>query len=307
MNRINRIRHWFSLLYQPRKLADAFMMKFPLLTSDRTYIECLWRSKMNYPLNLKNPRTFNEKLQWLKLYDRRPIYTTMVDKFAVKEYVANLIGKKYVIPTLGVWDKTEDVEWDKLPNQFVLKCTHDSGGLVICKDKKKLDIDAAIKKLNKSLHYNYYMAGREWPYKNVPRRIIAEEFMTDKHGELRDYKFFCFDGKVKFFKIDFDRQTCHRANYYDRDGNLLYFGEKVCPPDYEKQLEIPICIEQMINTAEQIALKDGFVRVDLYNIDKKILFGELTLYPGSGFGEFEPDEWDKTIGAMINLPVDKIP
>ena len=143
------------------------------LIPDKLYLQLLYRRIFNKKLDLNNPKSFNEKLQWIKLYDRRPEYTMMVDKYAVKEYVAGKIGKKYIIPTLGIWDKPEDIEWDNLPNQFVLKCTHDSGGLVICRDKDKLDKEAAIKKLSESLKRNYYIAGREWPYKNVPRRIIA--------------------------------------------------------------------------------------------------------------------------------------
>ncbi|MBR5061524.1 MAG: glycosyl transferase, partial [Prevotella sp.] len=166
-----------------------------LMKDDRKYIEYIWKKKMNYPLNLDNPQTFNEKLQWIKLYDHNPLYTKMVDKYEAKEYVASIIGDEYIIKTLGVWDRFDDIDFSTLPKQFVLKCTHDSGGLVICKDKSKLDIQAAKKKIEKSLKKNYYYIAREWPYKNVKRRIIAEEYIEDeKTKELRDYKFFCFNG-----------------------------------------------------------------------------------------------------------------
>ena len=161
--------------------------------SDEAYLKFMYKLKMKRKLNLSDPQTFNEKLQWLKIYDRKPEYTTMVDKYEAKKYVADIIGEEYIIPTLGVWDRFEDIDFDELPDQFVLKCTHDSGGLVICRDKSKLDLKAAKKKINKSLKRNYYWIGREWPYKNVRPRIIAEKFMTDPTSDdLQDYKFFFF-------------------------------------------------------------------------------------------------------------------
>ena len=275
------------------------------IVPDKLFLTLQYRAVFGKSINWNSPVTYNEKLQWLKVYDRRPIYTTMVDKYAVKKSVAEIIGEEHIIPTLGVWDRPEDIEWDKLPNQFVLKCTHDSGGLVICRDKETLDRKAAIKKLNKSLQNDYYMAGREWPYKNVPRRIIAERYMEDKNvGELPDYKFFCFNGRCESFKIDFDRQKTHHANYYNRACELMPFGEVVCPPDYKRNLNIPSNVNEMINYAELLAshINSSFVRVDLYNINGQIYFGEITFYPASGFGKFEPKEWDKTIGEWINLP-----
>ena len=205
-------------------------------TTDKKYIKKEFYYKMGKVLDLDNPQTFNEKLQWLKLYDRKLEYIKMVDKYQVKKYVAEKIGEEYIIPTLGIWDRAEDIEWDILPDKFVLKATHDSGGLVICTDKNILDKEVAIDKLNKSLRTDYYLLHREWPYKDVPRKIIAEKFMMDDQvKDLRDYKFFCFNGKVKIFKIDFDRQTNHRANYYNNVGDLLPFGEADYPPDYNRK------------------------------------------------------------------------
>ena len=274
------------------------------LLPDKTFLKLKYRCYTGRKLNLNPPVLYTEKLQWLKLYNRNQLLSKLVDKYEVKDYVSKMIGEEYIIPTLGVWDRPEDIEWDKLPNQFVLKCTHDSGGLVICRDKSKLDIIAAKKKLRKSLKNNFYMAGREWPYKNVHRRIIAEEYMEDESGyELKDYKFFCFNGRCEFFKVDFDRQKNHHANYFSRTCELMPFGEVVCPPDYNRKLEIPSNIDEMINEAELIAfsVNNAFVRVDLYNINGHIYFGEITFYPGSGFVKFEPEDWDKTFGDLIKL------
>ena len=267
---------------------------------DKLYLKFIYKIKIGKSLNLKNPKTFNEKLQWLKLYDRNPLYTKLVDKYEVKDYVANIIGKEHVIPTIGVYDSFDDINFEKLPKQFVIKCTHDSGGLVIVKDKNKLDIEKAKKKINKSLKKNYYYCGREWPYKNVKPRIIIEKYMEDnKTKELRDYKFFCFDGKMKFFKIDFNRLTYHQANYYNKNGILLKFGEKVCPPDYEKKLEMPINLKRMIKLAETLSENIPFLRVDFYEINGGVYFGELTFFPASGFGKFVPSNWDEKIGDYI--------
>ena len=273
---------------------------------DKWYVKLEYRCLMGKRLDLKHPKTFNEKLQWLKIYDRRPEYTTMVDKYAVKQYVADRIGEQYVIPTLGVWDRPEQIEWDSLPDKFVLKCTHNSGGLVICKDKKKLDKDAAIKKLSDALERDYYLASREWPYKNVPRRIIAEQYLEDATIEdLRDYKFFCFNGKMRVFKIDFDRQTDHKANYFDRNGKLLPYGEKVCPPQKDKQLEIPQNLEEMIKFVEKLSETLPFGRIDFYNVNGKVFFGEITLFPAGGFGAFTDEKFDNELGRYIKLPTKK--
>lgn len=273
---------------------------------DKWYVKLEYRCLMGKRLDLKHPQTFNEKLQWLKIYDRRPEYTTMVDKYAVKQYVADRIGAEYIIPTLGVWDRPELIEWDGLPDKFVLKCTHNSGGLVICKDKKKLDKDAAIKKLSGALERDYYLASREWPYKNVPRRIIAEQYLEDATIEdLRDYKFFCFNGKMRVFKIDFDRQTDHKANYFDRNGKLLPYGEKVCPPQKDKQLEIPQNFEEMIKVVEKLSEALPFGRIDFYNVNGKIYFGEITLFPAGGFGAFTDEKFDYELGGYIQLPTNK--
>ena len=272
------------------------------LLKDEPYLRLVYKLRLGKKLDLDNPKTFNEKLQWLKLYDRKDIYTTMVDKYEVKKYVSDIIGEKHIIPTLGIYDKFDDIEFDKLPNKFVIKCTHDSGGVMVCDDKTKLDMKEAKKKITKSLKRNYYYMGREWPYKNVKPRIIVEKYMEDpKEKELKDYKFFCFNGKVRCFKIDFNRFVKHQANYYDETGKLLKFGEVVCPPDYTKKLKIPTTLRKMIKLAERLSQGTTFVRIDFYSIDSDIYFGEITLYPAAGFGKFIPEEWDEKLGEMVDL------
>lgn len=300
-----------------RKILTAFKLLFskPSLFlvqilyyagSDRLYIKYWFKEKMGFCPNLDNPTTFNEKLQWLKLYYRNPIQTKLVDKYAVKEYIKEKIGEQYIIPTLGVWDHFDEIDFDRLPNQFVLKCTHDSGGLVICRDKTSLDKKAAKTKIEKCLASDYYKAGREWPYKNVPRRIIAEKYMEDESGyELKDYKFFCFNGRCEYFKIDFDRLTEHHANYFSRDCQLMLFGEALCPPVYDRELSIPTSINEMIGLSEKVAADIGcpFVRIDFYNIRSKVFFGEITFFPAAGTGKFVPENWDTILGEKIVLPV----
>lgn len=275
---------------------------------DVTFTIRKFKTKMGYDLNLELPLTFNEKLQWLKLFDHNPIYTKMVDKVGAKEYVANIIGEEYIIPTIGVWDRPEDIDWDKLPNQFVLKVTHDSGGLIICKNKANLDKKAAIKKLNKSLNYDYYNLHREWPYKNVPRKIIVEKYMQDNSSDvLKDYKFYCFNGEPLFLYVS---ETM--PNYQGRRLSFITMDWEVAPfgcPDY-KQLnkipERPNNFDELKEISRKLAEGHPFIRVDLYSINGKIYFGELTFYPFAGMMRFEPREYDKIIGELLILPPDKM-
>lgn len=269
---------------------------------DSTYLKLAYRVYMGKKLNLVSPKSFNEKLQWLKIHNRKDIYTTMVDKYCAKEYVSNILGEEYVIPTLGVWNKFEDIEFGNLPDQFVLKCTHDSGGLVICRDKNVFDQERARRIINKCLKRNYYNTSREWPYKNVKPRIIAEPYVVDKAtNSLNDYKFFCFNGKVKCFKVDFNRFVKHQANYYDKNCKLLPFGEKDFPRDPSADIKIPPVIDEMKKMAEIIAVGQPFLRVDFYYANNHIYFGEITFYPATGFGKIEPEEWDSILGEWIDL------
>lgn len=275
--------------------------------NDKEYLEKIFKAVMGYPLNLDSPKTFNEKIQWLKLYDRRPEYTMMVDKYKVRKYIADKIGEEYLIPLIGVWDNPDEIDFDRLPNQFVLKCNHNSGlGMCICRDKSKLDINKVKARLRKGLKQNYFLYGREWPYKNVPRKIICEQYMENySTPDLRDYKFFCFSGIAKCYKIDFDRFIDHRANYYDMNNNILTLGEKSCPPVFNKKLVQPISIGKMKDLAEFLSKEIPFLRVDFYDVNGRIYFGELTFSPASGMGKFLSQEWDDLLGEWIELPEKK--
>lgn len=270
--------------------------------SDKLFIKCAYYSTFGKKLNLEKPVTFNEKLQWLKLYDRKPIYTTMVDKYAAKKYVANIIGEKYIIPTLGVWDKFDDIDFASLPNQFVIKCTHDSGGLVICKDKSIFNYEEARIRINNSLKRDYYLNGREWPYKNVPRRIIAEKYMCKSDGSIpEDYKILNFNGNPGIIQVDLDRFKNHKKKLFLPDWTELDFDFNY-PSEKEYFLRKPDVLNEMLELARRLSKEFCFLRTDFYVIDDKIYFGELTLYPASGFGRFSPEEWDERIGGWLNLP-----
>ena len=267
------------------------------------FLKKTYKIKMGKELNLDEPVCYTEKLQWLKLYDQRPVYTTMVDKFEVKEYVKNLIGEKYVIPVLGVWNSVEDIDFDALPDQFVLKTTHDSGGLVICKDKQSLDIKKTKKKLASFLKRNYYNCNREWPYKNVNPRIIAEKYMIDStHNELRDYKFFTFGGEPKILYIAQGRGNREStvADFYDMDFNHLAFTIDHDMADNPPKK--PACFEEMKKLATTLSKGTPQLRVDFYEVDGNVYFGEMTFFHCSGFEKFHPDDWDKIFGEWVTLP-----
>jgi hypothetical protein len=275
------------------------------LLPDKLYLKIIFEDKMGKKLNLRKPTTFNEKLQWLKLYDRRPEYTTMVDKYAVKKIVADIIGEEYIIPTLGVWDRAEDIEWDKLPDQFVLKCTHDSGGLVICRDKKKLDKKAAIEQLNNCLKRDFYIYGREWPYKNVPHRIIAEKYIESSSdtNDLPDYKFFCFDGEVKAMFVATERYNPNedvKFDFYDVDFNHLPFRQGHDNADVHPKK--PYNYDKMKYAATLLSKGLPHIRVDFYETGNRFYFGELTFFHFSGLMPFDPEEWDKIFGGYLVLP-----
>ena len=276
-----------------------------LFPSDKLYLKIIFRLRMGYKLDLDNPKTFSEKLQWLKLFNRKPEYTQMVDKYEVKNYVANIIGEEYIIPTLGVWDRFEDIDFDKLPKQFVLKTTHDGGsyGIVICKDKDVFDYKAAKKTINRSLRRCSYKVMREWPYKNVKRRIIAEEFIETDNGELKDYKLFCFNGIPRYCQVIAGRETdITTIDWYDREWNHQHFHEPKDYPFSEKGHGRPSCLSEMWNLAAQLSQGQPFLRVDFYEINNTVKFGELTFFPTSGFGGFYPVEWDYIFGSWIELP-----
>jgi len=279
-------------------------LKISHFLPDRLYLQLKYLQRMHKLLNLKDPQTFSEKLQWLKLYDRNPLYTTLVDKYAVKKWVGDKIGEQYIIPTLGVWNNFDEIDFDKLPDQLVLKTTHDSGGVVICRDKKRFDKQSARLKLTKSLKHDYFYHGREWPYKNVPHRIIAEKYLLDKATqELRDYKFFCFNGYVDNVMVCVDRAKGNTKFYFfNKDWELLRLNErgKTAPADFT--LEKPASVEKMFELAGILSKNIPFSRVDLYSCNNQIYFGEMTFYPQSGFDRKLLPETDSYFGKLINLP-----
>ena len=270
---------------------------------DVVYIRLAYFRRFKKFPDLKNPKTFNEKLQWLKLYNRKPEYTKMVDKYEAKKYVADIIGEEYIIPTLGVWDSFDEIDFDALPDKFVLKCTHDSGGLVICKDKSALDLEEAKKKIETSLKTNYYWHAREWPYKNVKPRIIAEKYMEDSEtNELRDYKFFCFNGEVKALFIATDRANPNEETKFDFfDAEFKHLPFTNGHPNAPKEPNKPQNFESMKELASKLSKSIPHLRVDFYEVDGKVYFGELTFSHWSGMMPFEPEEWDYKLGEYIDI------
>ena len=285
----------------------SFINKLVNMLPDRLFIILKWYGrKMPYRLNLSRPMTYNEKLQWIKLYDHNPIYTTMVDKYRVKKYVTDRIGSEYVIPLLGAWDNVDDIDWNKLPEQFVLKVNHDCGGQVICKAKSKLNIEKTKEKLRAAFIKNYYFEGREWPYKNVKPKIFAETYMEDEYGELRDYKFFCFDGEVKAMFVATERNGGGEVkfDFFDADYNHLPFTQG--HPNAAILPKKPSGFEEMKKLAAKLSEGIPEVRVDFYDVNGQVYFGEFTFFHFGGMVRFDPQDWDYTFGSWIHLPIGQV-
>lgn len=290
-------------LKHPTRFIPAVIAHFGKKLPDALYLRFRYYEIFGKKLNLNNPQTFNEKLQWLKLYNRKPEHTTMVDKIEAKKWVADKIGKEYIIPTLGVWERAEEINFDSLPDKFVLKTNHDSGAVVICKDKSKLNIEKVRKKLARSLQRDYYILGREWPYKNVKRKILAEKYMVDESGyELKDFKIFCFDGKPEFIQVDFDRfaESGHKRNLYSTDWCLLDF-QYGYPSDPTHRIEKPSNLEEMLKCASVLSEGQPFLRVDFYSINGISKFGETTFFPECGLGKFNPSNIDEKYGEKLKV------
>lgn len=277
--------------------------------NDRTYLRLLYFFEQGRPLHLKNPETFTEKIQWLKLNDRKPLYTKMVDKIEVKGLIRELVGDEYIIPTIGCWDSFDDVDFDSLPDQFVLKSTNGSGGcVVICKDKAHFDISEAKRVIESTAKGNVGVTYREWPYLDIKPRIFAEELITNPDSEdLTDYKFFCFNGRPLYCQVIANRRSHETIDFYDRDWkHQEFFGlnPSVNPSVNPSGIILPKPenFALMLQLAEIISKGHIFLRVDLYNVRGKIYFGETTFYPASGFGRFQPAEWDLRLGGLIELP-----
>ena len=273
---------------------------------DKLYLEIMYKNRMGKKLTLKDPKTFNEKLQWLKLYNRKDEYSIMVDKYLSKQYVGNLIGKEYIIPTIGRWDRFEDIDFTSLPDRFVLKCNHDSGSVILVDNKSEFDKKKAQKSFSRALSINCYWSGREWPYKNVKPCIIAEAYMEDcTSGSLRDYKFYCFDGIPKFLYVSegLENHSTAKISFLTCDWQFAPYQRSDYKP-FEKLPSKPSKFNEMFSIAGKLSTGHPFLRVDLYEINGSVYFSELTFFPCGGFMPFKNPEHDAEIGRMLHLPTE---
>lgn len=284
-------------------LVKRIIKKIYVIFPDRIFIKILWNQKMKYKLNLNEPRTFNEKLQWLKLNDRKTDYTDMVDKYAVRAFISKKIGTQYLIPLLGVWNNVDDIPFSNLPNKFVLKTNHDSGGVIICRDKNALDIKKTKKLLKNHMKTNYFYSNREWPYKNIKPKIICEKFMEDElETELNDYKFFCFNGYVDCVMVCLERSSGKPKFYFfDKDWKFLKLNQASKKLMDNFSIPKPSCIDEMFRISSELSRGFKFIRVDLYCCNNKIYFGELTFFPESGYDSNLLEETDLYFGDLIEL------
>ncbi len=270
---------------------------------DEEYLKKVYRYKMGYELNLEHPQTFSEKLQWLKLHDRKPEYTRMVDKYEMKQYIADTVGEDYVIPTLGIYDRAEEIDFSSLPDQFVLKCTHNSHSIVICKDKSKLNQNEARKKMQEGLQKNYYYRLREWCYKDVKPRIIAEKFMSNQGEDLIDFKVHAFNGTPRVILVCKDRfsKGNYTQDFFDCDWNHLPV-KRPKSKNATVVMKQPKCLGKMLEISQRLSEGIPFLRTDFYIIEKKLYIGELTFFPASGLVPFQPESFDREMGSWLRLP-----
>lgn len=290
-----------DIIKNPLKIIFHFGMhgRFRFL-SDEKFLKIMYYCKFNKKLDLDNPKTFNEKMQWLKLHNRKPEYTKMVDKYEAKQYAGSLLGTDIIIPTLAIWDSCEEIDIAVLPEQFVMKCTHDSHTVFICRDKNNFDLKGAIRKIKKAMKRNYYWVGREYPYKDVKPRIIVEKYLENNTTDnLLDYKFYMFGGKLKIINVT--ERYNHQAaiDYYD--SNFCHIDLSWSYPCSGKKRNKPNTFKKMIDIAEKISIGIPFIRVDMYEVDNKVFLGELTFFDGNGFDGIEPHSWDLQLGDWIDL------
>lgn len=296
------IKYVFDSNY--RFIINTNNLKMHRNISDKEFIEHKYEYVFNEKVNYESPKRFNEKLQWLKIYDRKEKYSLMVDKYQAKKYVADLIGEEHIIPTIGVWNNVEEIDFNALPNKFVLKCNHNSGlGMYICKDKNKADFFRIKHGLNKGLKENYYLKSREWPYKNVVRKIIAEQYLEDDSGNLTDYKVHCFNGVPRVILVCKDRFTKNgfTEDFYTTDWQHIPLKRPKINNSKEP-IKCPEELTKILELSKKLSENIPFVRVDFYIVNHKVYFSELTFFPASGFERFEPDEWDYILGDYLELP-----
>ena len=292
----------------PKLILFWIIVAFPkLIKSDKLYLKLKYYVNFEKWPDLDNPQTFSEKLQWLKLNVHCPEYTRMVDKYEAKEYVANIIGREHIIPTLGVWNNPDDINWDKLPDQFVLKCTHDSGTIIVVKDKSKINRTTVVNKLKKGLNHNYYYDGREWPYKNVQPRIIAEQFVdpVPKHNDLPDYSFFCINGEPEFCQVITRKNAEMCIDFFDKEWHHQTFHKLKNYTCADPMPQKPHKNDKMWEMVRQLAEGETLSRIDLYNVGEDVFWGEITFFSTIDFGVCGLDGYDKIIGKMLDLPGEK--
>lgn len=269
---------------------------------DSIYLKWKFRGRMDKKLDLNNPKTYSEKIQWLKLYDRNPNYIQLVDKIKVKDFIANEIGEQYLIPTIDIYENVNEIDFNTLPNQFVLKCNHDSGGVIICENKEDLDINLTLTRLSNFLKNNFYFYGREWVYKKIKPKIMVEKFMPLDTDNSAEYKLFCFNGKVEYILVRNIANHDYSQNYNDYfDRDFIRLPLRVTNDNSNHVIKKPKQLTEMINIAEKLSKNIPHVRVDLYVVNEKIYFGELTFYPNSGFQKFDPEEYDYLFGEKITV------
>ena len=300
------VSRWASILWNdPEYKICKCLLRFikPELIPDRMFLKYQYHFVFGEKLDLTHPKKFNEKLQWLKLYDRNPLYTTLVDKYAVKKWVADRIGNEYVIPTLAVYDNAEQIDLKELPDRFVLKCTHDSGSVIICKDKQSFNLDETKRILDAKLKTDFFLKYREWPYKNVKPRIIAEEYKEDSSGELRDYKVYAFDGKCDYLMFCFDRSKGDtKFFYFDKKWNLkknlscdgLKYGDSI-------QITKPQNLDLIFQIAESLSVGIPFVRIDFYEVEGQLYFGEFTFFPTGGIDDTRTEELNEYLNGHLEI------
>ena len=291
-----------KIIIKKPKILLLYLMykKFLFWLPDKQYLKLEYKLILGKKLNLEAPKTFNEKLQWLKLYDRNPLYTKLVDKYEVRNYVKEKVGDEYLIPLYGVYNNFDEINFKELPSKFVIKPNHTSGNVFICKNKNNIDYKKLKRSINKWLKREYYHIHREWPYKNVKPKIIAEQYLDELDGDVKDYKFFIFNGKFAYSFVCSERSTGVKFTFFDKNAKFMNMTQDHCPND--KNVKLPKKYNEMIKLAEKLAEGIPQVRVDFYEINDKIYFGELTFFDSAGFGEFEPECWDFKIGKMLKLP-----
>jgi hypothetical protein len=287
----------------PRKIIKALGRKQYLnWLPDKEYLKLVFWASTGKKLNLEDPLTFNEKLQWIKLYDRKTEYIQYADKYAVQSYIKETIGEEYLIPLIAVYDHVEDIDWESLPERFVIKCTHASGANIICTDKKSLDIQDAKNKLKKWLKRSWFWFGREWPYKSIKPRMICQPYLSDSNSVPNDYKVMCFNGKAKMIQVHTGRYVDHKVDFFDLQWNRVNISSRGSITDSELVHIKPQKLEEMIRLSEIIAANTTHARIDWFVVAERLYFGEITLFETSGFLPFENEKDDILFGSWIKLP-----